>query len=150
MRQTLVAKIFADPKSIPFFAHFTELRKRLTQYFVVLAVLSLVFYARPVYEFIMGILFNPIIPYLPETQTQMMFTGPFEAMTFRFSVGVYGALIVTSPLLIYHIFAFFAPAMKTRERKWVFPVTFAAASLFILGVLFAYFIVVPMAFEWLV
>ncbi|MCL2379865.1 MAG: twin-arginine translocase subunit TatC [Coriobacteriia bacterium] len=146
----MAAKVFSDPKSLPFFAHFTELRKRLTQYIAVLVLLSFIFYIRPIYEFIMGILFNPIIPHLADYQTQLMFTGPFEAMTFRFSVGVYAALLVTSPLFVYHLFAFFAPAMKERERKWVFPVTFAAAGLFILGVLFAYFAVVPMAFEWLV
>ncbi|MCL2402663.1 MAG: twin-arginine translocase subunit TatC [Coriobacteriia bacterium] len=135
-----------DPKSLPFFAHFNELRKRLTNYVIVLVVLSFFFYWEPAHMVIMDIFFKDVLPHLPDGFALM---GMFDAMTFRFTVGLYGALIVTSPLLLYHIFAFFAPAMKGRERKWVLPTVLAAGGLFVTGVVFAYFLIMPMTIEFL-
>ena len=140
-------RVFKDSKTIPFFAHFNELRKRLTSYFIVLILLSFFFYWLPAHEMIMEILFRNVIPHLPDGQFAL--TGMFDSMTFRFTVGVYAALVVTSPLLVYHFFAFFAPAMKAKERKWVFPVSLSAGLLFITGVLFAYFIIMPIGVDWL-
>jgi len=140
--------MFKDPKKIPFLQHFNELRKRLTQYVIVLFLLSFLFYWQPIHELIMRIIFRDVFPHIPDAQFAIM--GIFDAMTFRFTVGVYAALVITIPLLMYHIFAFFAPAMKDRERKWVFPVIGAASGLFVTGVLFAYFLILPTAVQWLV
>jgi sec-independent protein translocase protein TatC len=140
-------RVFKDSKNMPFFTHFNELRKRLTNYFIVFALLSFFFYWQPIHEAIMRILFRDVLPLLPGGQFAVM--GIFDPMTFRFTVGVYAALVVTSPLLVYHIFAFFAPAMKVKERKWIFPVSIAAGGLFIMGILFAYFLILPTAVEWL-
>jgi len=140
--------VFKDPKSIPFLQHFNELRKRLTQYVIVLFALSFLFYWQPIHEFIMQIIFKDVFPHI--TDGQFAITGIFDAMTFRFTVGVYAAVIVTAPLLLYHVFAFFAPAMKSRERKWVFPTIASAGGLFLAGVLFAYFLILPTAVVWLV
>jgi len=134
-------------KTMPFFTHFNELRKRLTVYFVVLISLSLLFYWGPLNEAIMSIIFRDVYPHLPDGQFAL--TGMFDAMTFRFTIGIYGGLIVTAPLLIYQIFAFFAPAVKPRERKWIFPSAAAAGGLFVSGVLFAYFFIMPVAVSWL-
>jgi sec-independent protein translocase protein TatC len=139
--------VLQEAKKLPFFAHFNELRKRLTYYVIALVFLSFLFYWEPIHLVIMDIFFRDVIPRLPDGQFALM--GMFDAMTFRFMVGVYGALIVTSPLLLYQIFAFFAPAMKKRERKWVFPTVLAAGGLFITGVLFAYFLIMPMTIEFL-
>ncbi|MCL2437572.1 MAG: twin-arginine translocase subunit TatC [Coriobacteriia bacterium] len=139
--------ILNNPKSLPFFAHFNELRKRLTSYIIVLVALSFLFYWEPIHLAIMNIFFRDVIPRIPDGQFALM--GMFDAMTFRFTVGVYGALIVTSPFLLYQIFAFFAPAMKGKERKWVFPTVLAAGGLFVTGVLFAYFLIMPMTIEFL-
>ena len=141
-------RLFKDPKSIPFFQHFNELRRRLTQYFAVLIILSFLFYWEPIHLFLLrDVFFRDVIPQLPTGGFALM--GIFDAMTFRFTVGVYGALIITLPLLIYHIFAFFAPAVKQGERKWIFPTIAAAGGLFVAGVLFAYFLILPTAVEWL-
>ena len=139
--------IFGDPKKIPFFSHFNELRKRVTNYAIVLFALSFLFYWRPIYDIIMEIFFRDVLPNLPDGAFAL--TGMFDAMTFRFTVGLYGALIVTSPLLVYHILAFFAPAIKKRERKWIFPAAAAAAILFVTGVVFAYFVILPITVEFL-
>jgi len=142
-----------NPKKMPFFSHFAELRRRATICFSFVFLLCIGFYLQPAYEFIMRLLFKPIQPYMPVVMSdglpKLIFTGPFEAMTFRFQVGAFAALIVASPLILYHLFAFLSPALKGKERKWVFPSVATAIILFLAGVAFAYFFIVPAAFEWL-
>ena len=138
-----------EAKKLPFFEHFAELRRRATICIAVVFVLCVAFYLEAPNEFITNVLFGPIRPFMPAAHQKLAVTGPFEAMTFRFQIGALGALVVASPLILYHIFAFFAPALKERERKWVFPTVAAAVILFLGGVAFAYFFIAPAAFEWL-
>ena len=141
-----------NPKRMPFFDHFAEFRRRATMCLTVVVLLCMAFYLKPANALIESLLFGPIKPYLPVLPGGVkgfVTTGPFESMTFRFQVAAFGALIVASPLILYHLFVFFSPALKERERKWVLPTVAVAIILFILGVAFSYFFIVPAAFEWL-
>jgi sec-independent protein translocase protein TatC len=137
-----------EAKRMPFLNHFAELRKRLTIVVVVVFALTVVFYIQPIYTFLVKLLLSKVLVSLPDGQS-LITNGPFEALTLRFQVGFFGALIVASPLILFEIFAFFAPALKERERTWVFPTIVAAIILFLLGVSFAYFVLLGPAFEWL-
>ncbi|MDR1412937.1 MAG: twin-arginine translocase subunit TatC [Actinomycetes bacterium] len=134
-------------KKMPFFSHFAELRRRLTVCVAVLGVLSIAFFAEPVFKFLYNLLLSPVLAYLPDGK--LITSGPFDPLVLRFQIGFFGALLVSSPVIIYEIFAFFAPALKERERKWVFPTVGAAIVLFAAGVCFFYFILYQPAFEWL-
>lgn len=136
-----------SPREMPFMAHIKELTKRLTISLVVVLLLSGLFYEQHIFKFLMDILLHPIRDYLPEGGLTVL--GPFEMLTFRFKIAVVGAIIASSPLLIYQFFAFLAPGLKPRERKWLFPTVTAAVLLFLGGVLFAYFVIMGPAFEWL-
>lgn len=48
------------------------------------------------------------------------------------------------------ILAFFLPALRPNERKWVVPTVLASTVLFFLGAIFCYFIIIPAGFEWLI
>jgi sec-independent protein translocase protein TatC len=73
-----------------------------------------------------------------------------EAMTNRFRLGMFGALIVGSPVIIYEVLAFFLPALKPKERKWFSWTALAAALLFLVGVAFCYFYILEPSTQWLV
>lgn len=132
---------------MPFFQHFAELRKRLTVIVVVIFILSFVFYSKDIYVFLLNIFLGPVKEYLPNGTLTVL--GPFEQMTFRFKVSFAAALIASMPITLYEIFAFITPALKPKEKKWVFPTVIAAVLLFALGVVFAYFVIMGPAFEWL-
>lgn len=136
-----------QPKQMPFFQHFAELRKRLTVIVVVIFILSFVFYSKDIYVFLLNIFLGPVKEYLPNGTLTVL--GPFEQMTFRFKVSFAAALIASMPITLYEIFAFITPALKQKEKKWVFPTVIAAVLLFALGVVFAYFVIMGPAFEWL-
>jgi sec-independent protein translocase protein TatC len=53
--------------------------------------------------------------------------------------------VLASPLILYFIAAFVFPALKLRERKYVYRGLFIGAGLFFVGVAFCYFILMPVA-----
>jgi sec-independent protein translocase protein TatC len=136
-----------NPRIMPFTKHFIELRKRFIYVLIAFLLLLVLFYQDYFYELIMNILLGPIKDYIPGGQLTVL--GPFETLTFRFKIAMYAAVIASSPVILYNIFAFIMPAIKQKERKWLVPTVVAAVVLFLMGVSFAYFVIMGPAFEWL-
>ena len=65
------------------------------------------------------------------------------------TVCVYAALIVSAPFISYQLFAYVLPAFSPRERKAIMPLLITIPALFIVGCIFAYFVVVPAAIKFL-
>ena len=133
------------PAKMPFLSHLAEMRQRILVIAVTVGVGCLLMY--PFTANILSWLFAPIAKYIP--QEQIYITGPFEAFMFRFKIASYAALIVTSPVWLYQLLAFFLPALKEKERKFFLPTFFAIMVLFIAGNLFCHYVVLPPSFEWL-
>ena len=131
---------------MPFFEHLAELRRRLLIIVVTVAVLALAGY------FFSGIfldlVLNPIRHVLPGMK-QFVFLKPMDAMAMRFQAGLYMGLIVGSPIIIWQVGAFFLPALKPTERRYVIPTFIAAVVFFLTGVAFTYFVILQPAFQWL-
>jgi sec-independent protein translocase protein TatC len=75
--------------------------------------------------------------------------GIAEPFTTTMAIAAYFALLFTLPLLIYELYAFILPAFRPEEMKNVFPVMVMAPILFIAGVVFAYFLILPPAVKFL-
>ena len=69
--------------------------------------------------------------------------------TIRFKVALFFSVIICSPIIIWEVLAFFLPALKPKERRWVVPTVAAMVLLFFLGMVFCFFIIQPAAFGWL-
>ena len=59
------------------------------------------------------------------------------------------SVMVTAPVWIWNLLAFFLPALKPNERKWVVPTVAAMVALFFIGMVFCYLIIQRAAFGWL-
>jgi sec-independent protein translocase protein TatC len=57
--------------------------------------------------------------------------------------------VLASPVIIYQVWAFLAPALKKHERRVGLGVLFSGLALFVSGAALAYFVVVPLALPWL-
>jgi len=57
--------------------------------------------------------------------------------------------MLAMPVLLYQLWAFIAPGLYKHERRIVFPLMFASTVLFVLGILFAYYVVFPLVFGFL-
>jgi sec-independent protein translocase protein TatC len=71
--------------------------------------------------------------------------SPVEGFFIAFQVALYGGTVLASPLILYFIASFVFPALKLRERKYVYRGLFIGAGLFFVGVAFCYFILMPVA-----
>jgi sec-independent protein translocase protein TatC len=73
-----------------------------------------------------------------------------EPFTTTLTVAFYFALIVSLPVILYELFAFVLPALQPEERRATVPLLTAIPALFVVGVLFGYFVVLPAAVRFFV
>lgn len=134
------------PKRMPFMSHLNELRKRLTVVVAVVGVLTLVGYIFS--DQIYSILTRPMTPVIGDQGSYVF--DILEAMSNRFRLGMFGAVVVGSPVILYEVLAFFLPALKAKERRWFTWTFIAAVLLFLGGVAFCYFFILEPSTRWLV
>jgi sec-independent protein translocase protein TatC len=75
--------------------------------------------------------------------------GVAEPFMTTISIASYAAILLVLPILLYHLYAFVLPAFTPRERQVALPLLLTVPFLFLLGVAFAYFIVLPGAVDFL-
>jgi len=122
--------------------HLDELRSRLIVCAVVFGVaLALCFWQN---NLLLDIANAPI----PGDREPLTF-GVAEPFTTTLTVSAYGAIILSLPVLIYELYAFVLPALHPREKKIAFPLMLMIPALFVAGVVFAYFVVIPAAVKFL-
>lgn len=122
--------------------HLDELRTRLlTVGGVFIVVLALVFWQN-------GRVLDIVNRPLPDGQVPATF-GVSEAFMSTMTVSIYAALIITLPLILWHVYAFVIPAFSEEERKVATPLLIMAPFLFIGGVVFGYYLVLPAAVKFL-
>jgi sec-independent protein translocase protein TatC len=73
-----------------------------------------------------------------------------EPFTTTLTVSLYFALIISLPLILYELFSFLLPALTPHERRVTVPLLMAVPALFLVGVAFGYFIVLPAAVRFFV
>lgn len=86
---------------------------------------------------------------LPEEHRALIVLAPTEAFMTTLTVCVYAAVVVSAPFITYQLFAYVLPAFSPRERKAIMPLLISIPVLFVVGVIFAYFIVLPAAIGFL-
>lgn len=75
--------------------------------------------------------------------------GVGEPFTTTLKVCLYFALLFTLPVLLYEAYAFVIPALSPKERRVALPIMLAAPALFVIGVVFAFLVVLPPAVRFL-
>ena len=137
----------ASDNERPLIAHLLELRSRLLRGAagLLLALLSLLPFANTLY----GLLAQPLLDKLPKggqliaTQVASPFFAPMK-------LAFFAALMIAMPWLLYQAWAFVAPGLYKREKKLALPLLASALTLFYAGCAFAYFLVLPTVFGFLV
>ncbi|HJA28280.1 MAG TPA: twin-arginine translocase subunit TatC [Candidatus Olsenella pullicola] len=133
------------PARMPIMDHLGELRRRVTIIVVSVIVCALVVYmATPT-------LIEMMIDQIREAMRggDLYIFTVLGGFTIRFKVALFFSVIVCCPIIIWEVMAFFLPALKPNERKWVVPTVAAMVALFFLGMVFCFFVIQPAAFGWL-
>lgn len=131
----------------PFTSHLEELRKRLIYSLAAVAACFVICYIFK--ELLFKILTLPLIAVLPE-KSSMIFTSLPEAFFTYLKVSFFGALFLSTPVVLYQAWKFVSPGLFPSEKKYVFPFVFFSTVFFIGGSLFAYYIIFPIGFKFFV
>jgi len=130
-----------------FVSHLIELRNRLLKSVLVVFVLFLVLF--PFANDLYALLAGPLMAKLPEG-TNMIATQVISPFFVPLKLAGFTALFIAIPYLLYQLWAFIAPGLYEHERQLVLPLVVSSTLLFYLGAAFAYFIVFPVVFGFLV
>ena len=137
---------------MPLMDHLGELRRRLTIIVTSLFVTALVLYfATPS---LINFLMAPVQEFIPpslagDVASGLYVSSPLGGFSIRFRVAIFAALCVCSPIVLWEILAFFLPALKPNERRWVVPTLAVGVFLFIFGIVFCYCVILGAAFGWM-
>jgi sec-independent protein translocase protein TatC len=141
----------AIPKStsgeMPFLDHLEELRWRIIYSLGSLIVGVAIGFIICMRFDIVGLLARPILPLIPEHK--LVFTHPGEGFTVILNAATTFGAVVASPVILFQVWSFLAPALHTHEKRIGIVVLLSGVLLFIAGAALAFFVVVPLALPWL-
>lgn len=137
----------SNEERMPFTAHLEELRSRLIRILAAIGIGFLVSYAFK--DWLFKVITRPLAGVLPPNSF-MIYTGMPEAFFIYMKLAFFASLFLTSPYILYQIWKFISPGLYLREKKYVVPFILSSTTLFVSGVLFGYFIVLPPAFSFFV
>ena len=122
------------------FDHLEELRRRIFLALIAVFVAAIACFAGA----------GPLVELLerPAGDATFLQLAPGEYFFVTLKVSGYGGLIFASPFVLYQIVRFVAPGLSVKERKYLGPVILGSSVLFFVGLVFAYFAVIPAALKF--
>ena len=127
--------------------HIADLRKRLVISCLTIGVMFFVCFS--FYEPILTWMMVPVEAVLPKN-SQMVAVEIQETFFTALKVAFFAGFIISLPVIFWQLWLFLAPGLYDHEKKLVIPFVFFATLMFLMGSSFAYYVVVPVGFEFLV
>src|SRR5579872_2516368 len=126
-------------------SHLLELRDRLIRSIVAVALVFLpcMFYSNQIFTFVA----TPLKERLPKG-TQLIATTVMSPFTTPFKLSLFAAVFIAMPYVLYQAWAFVAPGLYRHEKRFAIPLLLSSIVLFYTGVVFAYFFVFPVMFQF--
>ncbi|MEM7251611.1 MAG: twin-arginine translocase subunit TatC [Pseudomonadota bacterium] len=130
-----------------FVEHLVELRDRLLR--ALLAVLVILLCTFPFADTLYVKLAGPLLDHLPD-DTTMIATEVASPFLTPFKLALLFSICIAMPVILYQLWAFVAPGLYRHEKRLVFPLLITSTLLFYLGMAFAYYVVFPIVFPFLI
>jgi len=137
----------SDP-SLPLWEHLEELRRRIVYCLLVVAAVFCVTYCHA--DALVYFLEKPLLAVLPPGAAHLYFTGLTDKFFTYVQVSGYAALFLSAPFLLLQLWLFVSPALLRHEKKVFIPFLCLGSGFFTLGLCFAYYGVLPLAYRFLV
>jgi sec-independent protein translocase protein TatC len=132
---------------MPFLDHLEELRWRIIYSLAAaLVCIGIGFWIALQFD-IVGLPAKPILPLIPEHK--LVYTHPSEGFTVILNAAMTMGFVFASPVILYQLWAFLAPAFLQHEKRVAMGVLFSGLILFVAGAALAWFLVIPLALPWL-
>ena len=123
-------------------SHLLELRSRLFKMFgaVFLVFLALLPFSKILFNYVA----QPLVSVVPKGE--LLALNPVSPLTATIALTFYLALFIAMPVILYQVWAFVAPGLYLREKRFAFPLLATSIVLFFVGMAFAYYVVFPLIF----
>ena len=140
-----------DPTAkMSFFDHLTELRQRILHSLIAVGLGLVVglYYSERVYEF----LARPMLQALRDVKVpdRLIYTSPLGPIRLFITVGLYVGFVIALPYVLYQVWLFIAPGLYRHERRAVVLFVLSSLLLFLGGMAFAYWVLLPMTLTFLI
>lgn len=132
--------MYPEKLSIP--DHLDELRTRL-----IIALTSVVVFTVAAFIYSDSLL-EFIIEPIKKSISTLYFMTPYEAFMTRVKISLASGIVLSLPVIFWQLYLFVTPGLHNSEKKAIGPVVVASVGLFAIGVLFAYFLVIPFALQF--
>jgi sec-independent protein translocase protein TatC len=133
-----------------FFEHLVELRKRLINSLIAIGIGAFVgvYIAKYVIRFVT----QPMNAALKASNLpqHLIYTHPAGGFNLLITLGIYIGVVLASPVVLYQIWLFVAPALYKHERGAISGFLFSTVFLFLAGIAFGYFVTLPYMLKFLV
>lgn len=126
----------------PFVSHLIELRDRLVRALLAVAVAFGVLLFFPGSGALYDLLAAPLVAHLPKGAT-LIATNVISPILVPLKITLMAAFMAALPVVLYQVWAFVAPGLYSHEKKLVLPLVISSTLLFLIGVGFCYFLVIP-------
>ena len=126
--------------------HLNELRSRLMKALIafVIATIGCFFFAGPIFN----ILVEPFMEAFRNSgiaeDPRLIYTAPLEFFFVKLKIALFAGLFVSFPFMAWQIYAFVAPGLYKNERGAFWPFLVSAPVLFTIGVLFVFYVMMPL------
>ncbi|MDD2383639.1 MAG: twin-arginine translocase subunit TatC [Sulfurospirillaceae bacterium] len=127
--------------------HLVELRKRLAISVAIVIIMFIVCFS--FWQPILGWMIAPLKAVLP-TGSNVIFTGVQEPFFTAMKVAFFTGFVISLPVIFWQFWLFVAPGLYENEKKLVVPFVSAATLMFLIGASFCYYVVIPLAFAFLI
>ena len=126
----------------PFVSHLVELRDRLIRAVIAIAIAFAALAIWPGPSGLYDLLAAPLVAHLPKGAT-LIATNVISPILVPLKITLMAAFMLALPVVLYQVWAFVAPGLYSHEKKMVMPLVVSSTVLFITGVAFCYFLVIP-------
>jgi sec-independent protein translocase protein TatC len=133
-----------------FFEHLVELRKRLINSLIAIGIGA--FVGVYVAKYVIRFVTQPMNAALKESNLpqHLIYTHPAGGFNLMITLGIYIGVVLASPVVLYQIWLFVAPALYKHERGAISGFLFSTVFLFLAGIAFGYFVTLPYMLKFLV
>jgi sec-independent protein translocase protein TatC len=132
----------ADPEGrMSLMDHLRELRNRLIKAILALLVGTIVGWVlfQPIWEFLKEPYCSlPASQQLESGKCTLVVNGIFQQFFLRLKISFIVGIVISSPIWLYQLWAFIAPGLYRREKRWTYVFMAAAVPLFVVGTILAY------------
>jgi sec-independent protein translocase protein TatC len=133
-----------------FFEHLVELRKRIINSLIAIAIGA--FIGVYVAKYVINYVIHPMLKALSDAHLdpKLIYTHPAGYFNLIITLGIYLGVVLASPVVLYQIWLFVAPALYKHERSAITGFLFSTVFLFLAGIAFGYFVTLPYILKFLV